>query len=202
MKVKQTVAAFDFDGTITTRDSLLEFISFAKGPLVFLWGFLLFSPLLIACKLRLYPNWKAKQRLFSFFFTGMKLHDFNQLCDTFCQQSMHLIRRQAISSIQKHIEKGDSVLIISASIENWVRPFAEYLGISNILCTQLEIDQESCLTGRFADTNCYGAEKKRRLLQLYPHRGEYRLATYGDCKGDKALFLTLTMRFPKQIQKK
>ncbi|GHT06630.1 hypothetical protein AGMMS49525_15080 [Bacteroidia bacterium] len=187
MKDKQIVAAFDFDGTITTKDTFVEFIRFAKGTSSFLCGFLLFSPLLIAYKLKLYPNWKVKQHLFSFFFKGMNLHDFEQYCRAFCRQSMHLIRSQAISSIQKHIEKGDSVVIISASIENWVRPFAECLGISSTLCTQLEIDQESCLTGRFASANCYGAEKVRRLLQLYPHREGYYLVAYGDSKGDKEL---------------
>jgi HAD superfamily hydrolase (TIGR01490 family) len=185
--MKQTVAAFDFDGTITTRDTFVEFIRFAKGTPALLLGFAMYSPLLIAYKLKLYPNWKIKQHLFSFFFKGMKLSDFDQFCNEFCRQSMHLTRSQAISSIQNHIEKGNSIVIISASIENWVHPFAEQLGVSSILCTKLEIDQKGCLTGRFASANCYGAEKVRRLLQLYPHREEYHLVAYGDSKGDKEL---------------
>ncbi|GHU60425.1 haloacid dehalogenase [Bacteroidia bacterium] len=187
MKDKQIVAAFDFDGTITTKDTLLEFIRFAKGPLSFLGGFLLFSPLLIAYKLKLYPNRKAKQRLLSFFFKGMKLSDFDCLCNEFAEKSRHLIRTQAINTIQKHIEHEDTIVIISASIENWVHPFANRLGISSVLCTKLEIDGEAYLTGHFASINCYGAEKVRRLLQLYPHREDYYLVAYGDSKGDKEL---------------
>jgi HAD superfamily hydrolase (TIGR01490 family) len=187
MDKKPIIAAFDFDGTITTKDTLFEFIRFAKGMLAFLRGIILFSPLLIAYKLKIYPNWKIKQRLFSYYFKGMKLSDFNQQCDEFCRQSMHLIRHEAIVAIHKHIENDHSVVIISASIENWVRPMAEQLGISSILCTKLEVDKDACLTGHFASANCYGAEKVRRLLHLYPQRDDYYLIAYGDSKGDKEL---------------
>lgn len=59
------IYAFDFDGTLTTKDTLIEFIRFSKGRVRLFLGFLLFSPLLILMKLHLYPNWKAKQRVFS-----------------------------------------------------------------------------------------------------------------------------------------
>ena len=64
------IYAFDFDGTLTTKDTLIEFIRFSKGRVRLFLGFLLFSPLLILMKLHLYPNWKAKQRVFSWFFRG------------------------------------------------------------------------------------------------------------------------------------
>lgn len=74
------IYAFDFDGTLTTKDTLIEFIRFSKGRVRLFLGFLLFSPLLILMKLHLYPNWKAKQRVFSWFFKGMSLDSFNRLC--------------------------------------------------------------------------------------------------------------------------
>lgn len=68
---KPTVAVFDFDGTLIRKDSFLEFIKFAFGERAFLTGFFLNSPYLVAFKLKLYPNWKAKERVFSYFFRGM-----------------------------------------------------------------------------------------------------------------------------------
>ena len=53
--------AFDFDGTLTTRDTLLEFIRYACGTPRFLLGFLIHSPLLVLMKLRLYPNGRTKE---------------------------------------------------------------------------------------------------------------------------------------------
>lgn len=55
---KKIVVAFDFDGTITTKDTLLEFIRFSKGAMAFFLGFLLHTPYLILFKLDLYQNWK------------------------------------------------------------------------------------------------------------------------------------------------
>ena len=66
--MKTKVYAFDFDGTLTTKDTLLEFIKFARGERRLYTTLLLFLPLLVLMKLRLYPNWKAKQQVFSFLF--------------------------------------------------------------------------------------------------------------------------------------
>ena len=118
------IYAFDFDGTLTTKDTLLEFIRFAKGSGQMFRGFLLFSPLLLLMKLHLYPNWKAKQQVFSYFFKGMNIDDFNVLCTHFAEQNKHLLRPAGIEKVRKAIEEEQAtVLIISASIDNWVRPF-------------------------------------------------------------------------------
>lgn len=113
------VYAFDFDGTLTTKDTLLEFIRFARGNTAFLFGFLLFSPLLVLMKLKLYPNWKAKQRVFSWFFKGMLIDDFNHLCTEFAFHNKQLLRPKGVKTIKKAIEEGAQVVIISASIDNW-----------------------------------------------------------------------------------
>ena len=70
MEVKKRIVCFDFDGTLTTRDTLLLFIRFACGRWAFFWGLLCYAPLLVLMKLRLYHNGKTKQKLFSHFFRG------------------------------------------------------------------------------------------------------------------------------------
>ena len=65
------VYAFDFDGTLTRRDSFVEFIRFVKGDKEFLKCFLRYSLQLVAMKLGLYPNWKVKRQVFSYCFAGM-----------------------------------------------------------------------------------------------------------------------------------
>jgi len=187
MSVKHRIAVFDFDGTITTKDTLLEFIRFSKGNFPFIWGFMLHFPLLIAFKLKLYPNWKIKQKLFSYYFKGMKLSDFDFLCKDFFQHASGLIRPEAKKAIKRHIDAGDSLVIISASIENWVCPFAYHLNIQTVLCTKIETDRAGLLTGNFSTSNCYGQEKVNRLIKLFPQREDYYLVAYGDSKGDKEL---------------
>ena len=177
------VVAFDFDGTLTTRDTLLAFIHYAKGTRAFLWGFLRHAHLLVLMKLGLYPNWKAKQRVFSYFFSGMSLDVFDALCQQFAADNRHLLRPEGIQSVQQAQADGAEVLIVSASIDNWVQPFFPSV---KVVGTQIEV-ANGRLTGRFLTPNCYGEEKVRRILALYPDRHEYHMTAYGDSRGDKQL---------------
>ena len=46
-----SIAFFDFDGTITKKDSLMHFTAFAKGRFIFYTGMLLLSPVFFCFKL-------------------------------------------------------------------------------------------------------------------------------------------------------
>ena len=115
--------AFDFDGTLTTADTLLVFIRYACGTWRFFWGFLVHSPLLVLMKLKLYPNYRAKQRIFAWFFRGMEAETFDALCRRFADDNACLIRPKAKALLSKLFAQGESVCVVSASIDNWVRPF-------------------------------------------------------------------------------
>lgn len=202
---KEKVYAFDFDGTLTTRDTFLAFIRHARGNLAFLWGMLLHSPWLVLMKLGLYPNWKAKQRVFAHFFKGMTIDDFNQQCWFFAYDKRSLIRPKAIEALRQAQEEGARVLIVSASVENWVGRCIEAAlatapqhpsissptgggreGAITLLCTNIEVDGER-LTGRLLGKNCYGAEKVNRIQEALPQREGYELIAFGDSRGDKEM---------------
>ncbi len=177
------IYAFDFDGTLTTRDSFLEFIRYVCGNWALCKGILRYSPLLVLMKLGLYPNWKAKQKVFAYFFKGMPLKDFAQQGRLFALDRQHLLRPQGVDMV-KQAQAGDAeVLIVSASIDHWVQPFFPEV---KVVGTQVEVE-DGCLTGRFLTKNCYGQEKVNRILALYPHRNEYELIAFGDSAGDKEL---------------
>ena len=182
----KSIATFDFDGTITRKDSLLEFIKYSKGEWRFYWGMLLFLPLLVAMKLRLFPNWKAKQLLFAYFYKGISIEKFNYWGKEFSLLVDKISYPKAIKALQEHKISGDTTVIISASIENWIKPWAEKTGVDRILSTQIEVNN-GLLTGHFLTKNCYGQEKINRLLMEFPNRNEYRLVVYGDSRGDREL---------------
>ena len=199
MMVKK-VYAFDFDGTLTTKDTLLEFIRFTRGNTAFLFGFLLFSPLLVLMKLKLYPNWKTKQRVFSWFFKGMLIDDFNHLCTEFAFHNKQLLRPKGVKAIRKAIEEGAQVVIISASIDNWVCPFFDEMD-NNIIVVGTKIEVlNNRLTGKFITNNCYGAEKVKRLQVLFPQRNAYILIAFGDSRGDKELLAYADQGFYKPFR--
>ena len=177
------IYAFDFDGTLTRRDTLLEFIRFAKGDKAFLLCFLRFSPLLVLMKMGLYPNWKAKQKVFSYCFKGMREDDFNALCARFAKENAKLLRPKAVKKVEEAKAEGGTVVMVSASVNNWVEPFFSGMGGVFVVGTMVGV-RDGVLTGRFVTKNCYGEEKVNRLLQLYPERKQYYLVAYGDSRGD------------------
>lgn len=186
MEKKRIITAFDFDGTLTTSDTLVLFIRYVFGYRVCCMGFLLHLPFIVLMLLHCYPNGKCKQRLFSWFFRGMSYDRFRQLGIDFEREVRPLLRPATIALLQQHRQEGP-VYVVSASIDEWVRPVCQRLGVSDVLCTQVEVDEEGCLTGRFLMPNCYGEEKVRRLLEVEPMREDYFLYAYGDSKGDRAL---------------
>lgn len=163
------ICAFDFDGTLTKKDTFVEFIRYVHGERKTMTGFLLHLPLLLLMKLHLYSNQKAKQKVFSWFFRNMEIGRFNLLCRDFAHTNkQRLLRPTGIKRIRKALEEGDKVIIISASIDNWVCPFFDEFGDKiQIEGTQIEV-KNGHLTGMFTTANCYGQEKVNRLKALYP----------------------------------
>lgn len=179
----KTIAVFDFDGTITTKDTLLLFIRFACGTKKFLLGMLLYSPLIVMMILRLYPNGKCKEKIFAYYFKNMPYTEFKQLGEDFAHSICKKIIRPGMAErIKWHLSQSHKVYVISASIEEWVIPCCRVLGDITVLATKVKPD----LSG-FISKNCYGQEKVNRLLEMEPERNTYTLYAYGDSRGDKEM---------------
>lgn len=184
--MKKKLALFDFDGTITTKDTFLEFIRFYYGTNKFLWGFLLASPWLVLFKLKIIPNYKAKEKVLDWFFKGLSIQEFDAMSDRFCREVVpRLIRPKALAEIQKHMAEGTTVVVISASAENWVRPWCVANGL-NCLATQLVV-VDGKITGRINGFNCYGPEKEKRIRACYQLEYFDEIFAYGDSRGDKEM---------------
>lgn len=182
--MKRKIVAFDFDGTLTSKDTFVAFIRFTFGGRALLMGFLRYTLQLALMMVHLYPNGKAKELVFGHFFRGMTIDDFNALCHEFAESNRsQLLRPGGIETLAKAEADGAEVLIISASVDNWVQQFFPRV---KVLGTQVEVE-DGRLTGRFLSDNCFGQEKVNRLLALYPNREDYHLTAYGDSQGDKEL---------------
>lgn len=194
--MKKKVYLFDFDGTLTCADTLLEFIRYACGRRRFFIGFALFSPLLVLMKLHLYPNYRAKQRLFAWYFKGMSIDNFDLVCRSFAHHNQRLMRQKALDKLREIFHNNETLCVVSASIDNWVRPFFDNISKASrsdfrVIGTEVEVDTDGVLTGRFRTHNCYGAEKVRRVLEAMPqlksNRDDFWVIACGDSRGDKEL---------------
>jgi HAD superfamily hydrolase (TIGR01490 family) len=181
------IAVFDFDGTITQKDTFLQFITHSKGRRSLIIGLFRYSHLIVLLKLKLYPNWKVKQKIFSFFFKGITNKEFQKWCISFADEIDKSVRTRALEKIYLHQKNAVVVSIVSASIENWIIPWAAQKGIDYVIGTKIEVDEKGMITGRFLSMNCYGQEKCNRLLEIFPDRKSYKLYAYGDSRGDREI---------------
>ena len=182
----KTLAVFDFDGTLTFRDSMIDFLWRTFGKRRFCWEFIKLFPVLLGYKLKLIANHDAKQRLLGAFFKNMPVSDFTEMTQQYSRLNVEsILREDAFSRLQWHIEQGHVVLIITASVEDWVAPFFAKMSIE-VLGTQLEFKHNK-LTGSFSTPNCYGKEKVVRLKSWMGNHRFDEVYAYGDSAGDKEL---------------
>lgn len=203
--VKKQIAFFDFDGTLTTKDTLLEFIKFSTGRFRFYLGFLLNSPWLIAYKVKLIPNQLAKERILTWFFRNKPLAAFQQDGEDFAASVIpSLLRPKGLREISLLLEKGVTVVIVSASPANWIEPWTRSIGAS-LIATRLEAtpvspDKAPQLTGRIEGKNCHGPEKVRRIREEFPPEDFDTIYAYGDTSGDRPMLALATHAFMKPFR--
>jgi HAD superfamily hydrolase (TIGR01490 family) len=185
---KPVVAAFDFDGTLTRRDTLLPFLLHTLGSFEVARHALVLSPTLAAYGLGFIRNDIAKERVFIQCLSGMRMGELRQEAERFAENVLPtLLRKEALQRLDWHKRQGHRCVVISASLELYVRPWAINTGFDDVIATHLEAREDGRITGKLSGGNCFGVEKVRRLEALLGDRNGYTLYAYGDSRGDKEL---------------
>ena len=182
------VAAFDFDGTLTRRDTLGPFLLQTLGWLGFARALLLSSPWLAAYVLRLMSNHRAKARLLQVSLAGRRCDEIEHAARNFMTQ--HLLSQWqpwARQQLRQHQAAGHRCVIVSASPGIYLHAVGMSLGVDAVLCTEMELI-DGRYSGRMAKPNCHGEQKVLRLqawltAQFGPDAAPV-LHAYGDTKGD------------------
>jgi phosphatidylglycerophosphatase C len=198
--VSGRIAFFDFDGTITTKDTLLEIIKYKHGENKFRFGFYIMNGFnLVAYKLGIISNQRAKEKVLRYFFRKMSPGQFQAMADEFGRTQIPLlIRPKALEEIRKLKEGGAEVVIVSASAENWIREWCRSLNVQ-LIATQLEVKNDK-MTGRIIGRNCYGEEKVARIKSKYDLSNYREIYCYGDTSGDKPMLALGNVKFYKPFR--
>ncbi len=177
------IAFFDFDGTITTKDSLVEIIKYIYGNFKFITGVTCSLPMIAGFKLGLTDRQKSKEALLTYFFGGMSESDFQNKCHSFSKEIIpSIIRPEAQEKLKWHRGQGHALVLVSASPENWLKEWCKEQQM-HCIATQLEI-KNGFVTGKISGRNCYGEEKINRIRQQYNLDEYYAIYAYGDTSGD------------------
>jgi HAD superfamily hydrolase (TIGR01490 family) len=112
------------------------------------------------------------------------------------------IRPKARERLQWHLKQKHCCLLISASIDVYLEPWAKKMGCHQVISSQIEISPEGLVTGQLSGLNCRGLEKVRRLHEWLGRRQEYCLYAYGDSRGDKELLDDADHSYYRQMPEK
>ncbi len=185
------VAAFDVDGTLTTTDCVVPFLRRTVGAPT-LVGRMLRSPLVLARAGVRRDRDALKAASAAATFRRLPLAVVEADAAVFAREVHERgLRDDVVESLRRHVDEGDTVLLVSASFEVYLRPLAALLGVHDVLAVRLEVDDAGILTGGLDGPNCRGPEKVARLHRwLDDHAGgrsAVHLSAYGDSTGDREL---------------
>jgi phosphatidylglycerophosphatase C len=180
------IIAFDFDGTLTWRDSFMAFLRWRAGPARFALGMARLAPASVAY-LGHHDRGRLKAAATRVFLGGAALDDLRASADAFADgAAAGLLRPDALSRWHDWRQRGAVLVIVTASPEIVVAPFARQLGADTLIGTRLATDAAGKVTGAFDGANCRGPEKVSRLRQMFGP--DVKLAAaYGDTTGDREM---------------
>jgi phosphatidylglycerophosphatase C len=179
------VAAFDFDGTLSRRDTLIPFLRSTRGT----------ARVLAAAgraALRARDRDRLKVATVGRLFRGWPARRLDELGRAYVPTLIDQLRPEMVERLDWHRTEGHAIVIVSASLGAYLRPLAAHLALDAALAVELVADAEGILTGEVVgQLNTRGPEKVARLRawadQRYGPAGELELWAYGDSAGDEAL---------------
>ncbi len=185
---RRKVAAFDFDGTISERDSLGPFLKIVCGRVALYRELALRSPVLAAAAVGLADRDAEKERLVGKLLAGRPAEPVREAGVKYAKQlaSGDGLRPEMLEKLDWHRSRGHEIVIVSASLDVYLEPIAPLLGVDHVLCTKLGVGPDDRLTGLLEGGNVRGPEKIRRV-QEWLGSGAVELWAYGDSAGDREL---------------
>jgi HAD superfamily hydrolase (TIGR01490 family) len=194
---RPTVAAFDFDGTLTDGGSVYPFLVALRDHWTVWRTVATMTPALI---------WAAiaggtaaddtKERMFRRLLGGLPIEEVERKSQAFALTHLQRhLRTDTVARLNWHLEQGHHVVIVSASPELYVLPAGQQLGVPGVVATRLAVEN-GVLTGCYLGKNCRGAEKYARLIIHLRDNGlmsangvgqQPVLWAYGNSRGDLRL---------------
>ena len=183
----RAVAAFDFDGTLTYHDTLFYFLLYTHGIAQAFYHFFFLLPAFIAYLIGRLDRQETKEKVLHRFFSGTSINEVRKKGEAFAKEKLHShLRPKAMQRLQWHQQQGHFCVLISASLDVYLQPWAKMTGFQESLTSRLA-DINGIVTGKLIGENCRGPEKVRRLQGLLGPRDDYFLYASGDSDGDSEL---------------
>lgn len=180
------LALFDFDGTLTNRDSYTSFVRLAVRQWRRLAGWPLVGPVVFAYRRGLVSATATRRVVSRMGFCGEPVSRLQELGRAYAREVLpQTVRPTAWSRLEWHRRQGDEVVIVSASLDVYMQPWCAANGL-HCICTELET-RNGKHTGRYLHGDCSGAEKARRIRERFDLQAYSLIYAYGDTDEDREM---------------
>lgn len=195
-----TIAAFDFDGTLTNQHTFWRYLRFVAGSVRFHKAMAELSPMLARVVAGKLPVMTARAHLLERLLAGLSHERETELAEDYARNHLPLcLRKSAMERLCWHQRAGHRTAIVSNSAESYLKPLGRELGIDVVLGTRFEV-VSGFLTGRVLGNDCVGGEKVARLRATFPELTSCRLSAYGDSYGDHELLAIADQPYYRAFQ--
>lgn len=181
----KTVAFFDFDGTLTTGDTLMPFLKFVVGAPSYYAKLGLVSPVLIAYLAKLIRNDIAKRIVLKQYLAGYHIEELYELGECFSEEVIPtMLRPEGMERLRWHQNCGHECVLMSASLDVYLSCFASENNFNKLICSSLKINSEGKVDGSLEGDNCSGDIKVEFLKEYLRKRGGGYSYAYGNSLED------------------
>lgn len=182
--IKKEIAFFDFDGTISNKNSFKGFLLFVYGKPKFYLKITKLLYTFLKFKLKIEDPVVVKEKLITEYLKDMDYLEYNKYCKDYADSPIFrsILREKALKEIENHKKNNVEVVIVSASIEGWLKYYCKDNNI-NLISTIREV-KEKKLTGKLFSLNCFGINKVKMIKEQYNLDYYSKIYVYGDSFGD------------------
>ncbi len=179
------LALIDFDHTITTCDTYGRFLRRVATPEQLAQAWWKVGPWLLAYRLKLISAARIRARVTRLTFRDRHADDIAAQAAGFSREVLpEVVRPQMLEQIRWHLQQRHTVVVVSGSLDLYLRPWCDALGLE-LICNRLE-SRDGRLTGRYADGDC-APHKAARIRARYDLSRYVRVHAYGDSREDRSM---------------
>ena len=177
------LAFFDFDGTLTTEDTFTQFITFATPRVRLVLGYMLLFPCIFLYKFGVISASKMRRMIVRIAFWRANQADVETLAEAFVKKRIPaLMSVEMMVSLERHRQRGDRIVIVSASLSVYLRHWAKQHNVE-LICSELCVSNGR-YTGTYRNGDCSGINKVKAIGKLIDLQDYETVYAYGDTEED------------------
>src|SRR5690606_3935933 len=116
-----------------------------------------------------------------------------QLAQGYAQKLLLKLNPKLLEQLRQHQELGHEVVLVSASLDLYLKPVCSYLNI-DLICSEVEV-KAGKLTGFYQTPDCSNTQKKIRIVEKYNLDNYAEIYAYGNSEEDEEMLSLATYSY-------